>query len=699
MGAVLTRVGTAAGPLPRPLSTLVLPRQELHSAVVLPDGDTCVVSAENDGTLYVASLGEERVVDRLSGHEGPVNSLALGGGGRLLLSASDDATIRVWDTRSWQVTAVLEGHTGYIREVAAQGMTAVSGGEDGTFRVWDLDGATCRGVFDDHGGSVDRVAISPDGRRAASASRANQVFLWDLDEPRLERELYSTGQVVHQMPNVEWLGDTFLLTGGNQTGVGHDDSPSALLFDPTRDRLYTAADEVICWDLADGRERARFPRQKMIRSLAVHPDLPLLAVGSLHGIQITDLDGEHVASLGADSSFSDSIALLADGRIASVHNRDGGTVRLWPAPAGEERQGVRHNSGVDELVIGPGARWAATADQNDEVFLWDLSSGARIATVTGTREIACRPFSMPGGDRLVIPEADRLHVLPTTGGDPVQIPAAEPEDWAHICAAAPIDDDSVLVAPYDTPPEVWSLGDGERCPLRGDSGLKSRGTLAVTGHYALVPAALNKEHPLIAPMADKVTPFGIPALQCWDLSSGELAWTRHGPITDGRTWPCHNWVLPLRDGTAATLTGYGEEASLLVLDVPTGDVLRQVPVSGDRGEPPTELPDGTLVFVVCEKEAVHLRELAPGADRLEHRLSLPPAASVQLAPGADLLFRMHEHALHLHRLSTGEQLATEELPATGDCLTISSDGGVAVIGDREGGVHIFHVGPQPTGMA
>jgi hypothetical protein len=163
-------------------------------------------------------------------------------------------------------------------------------------------------------------------------------------------------------------------------------------------------------------------------------------------------------------------------------------------------------------------------------------------------------------------------------------------------------------------------------------------------------------------------------------------------VTSDRTWPCHAWVLLLGDGTAATPVGYGTEASLLILDVATGRELRRIPLPEGHDEPPAELPDGTLVFAVRRKGALQLRRLAPGAEDLEDLLTLPPSAHVRLVPSGDLVFCMRDSTLDLHHLGTGDQLATAALPAPGCCLATSADGGVAVVGDAEGGVHIFHVG-------
>ncbi|UGQ10440.1 hypothetical protein LO772_26845 [Yinghuangia sp. ASG 101] len=695
----------APEPLPVPVSTLVLPERQLQSMVLLPDGDTCVVSAENDGAVHVASLSGQRVLRCLEEHTGPVNSLALAADGRLLLTASDDETIRLWDTASWQVTAVLTGHTGYIREVAACGMTAVSGGEDGTFRVWDLDDAVCRGVFDDHGLSVDHVAIAPDGRRAASASRANQVLLWDLSGPKLERALYDTGQTVLDIPGMS----LYMLAGDNRTGVGHGSAPKALVFDATRDFLYTAADEVICWDLADGVERTRHPRRRFVNALALNPELPVMATVSMQGIHFAGLDDEYAFFLPAPESSGSgaTVAFLPDGRPVSGH--DAGfeaehcTILVWPALTGNEHRGDHHSTRIDELAVDSAGRRAASTDGNGAVFLWDLSDGSRVAAPTTADDIPCAPFFTPDGSRLVVVDRDRLHLVPTDGGEVLRVPAAEPdpkpdadghadiEAPLRLSGAAPVDDDTVLVVPAHGVPEVWNLGDGTRRPLRGAAGRGGRGTPVVTARHAVVLATLEKDHPLLPPKFGATTPFGIPALQCWDLVSGALAWTRHGPPTDNSTWPCHSWVVLLRDGTAATISGYGKETSLLVLDIPTGDVRRDLPMPDGYCTPPTELPDGTLVFVYHDKDAVHVRELPPNTEHIVHRLSLPSARTVRLAPDRDLLFRLDATGLHAHRLSTGAALATAELPDNRGELATSPHGNAAVVGDRDGEVHIFHL--------
>ena len=651
-----------------------LPDGGLHSIVVLPDGDTCVVSAENDGTLYLVSLAEGRAFDRLVGHVGPVNSLALGDAGRLLLSASDDESIRVWDTRTWQTVTVLAGHSGHIRQVAAQGKVAVSGGEDGTVRVWDLESGACRAVFDDHVSSVDRVAISPDGMLAASAARDNQVLLWDLDGLRLSRELYGTPQFIREMLNLGWMGDTWILCGRNDTGRGHEEAPTALLFDDSF--LYTAAAEVIRWDLGDGSEVARFPRQGFINALGVQGDL--VAAASLHGVRVSRDDGA-LATFGVDTGRVVDLACLPDGQLVTAH--EPGTLKLWPALRGDERDGGRHQATVTDLVVsGDGSR-VASLSLTGEVLLWDVAAGSVVAVVD-SHDVPCEPVFLADGT-LVVAERTKVHLVSRNGNQRVLLPDGKE---SNIVSVAAIGDHSVLVVPYTGTPQLWSVAGPQRAFV-GAAGNGVRCRPLIVGRHALVAAALPSEHELIG--GAPVNVVGVPALQCWDLARGELVWTRHGRITTELTWPTYSWTVRLARGTIATPGEHADLTSLLLLDAASGAVRQEFPLPRGYHRPCVELADGTLLFVEHDELVSTVRGIYPDENVVLPWLQFPRSQALCLVPERNLLVRMGERDLHAHRLSSGRDLCSVRLPADAGCLAMAGD--VAVVGDRDGGVHFFRV--------
>ena len=85
----------------------------------------------------------------------------------------------------------LEGHSASVDGVAVtpDGRRAVSASWDNTLKVWDLESGRELRTLEGHSGHVNGVAVTPDGRRAVSASEDNTLKVWDLDTGRELRTL------------------------------------------------------------------------------------------------------------------------------------------------------------------------------------------------------------------------------------------------------------------------------------------------------------------------------------------------------------------------------------------------------------------------------------------------------------------------------------------------------------------------------
>ena len=64
--------------------------------------------------------------------------------------------------------------------ITPDGKRAISASDDHTLRLWDLESGQCLHTYEEHTREVTAVAISPDGKRALSASKDNTLRLWDL---------------------------------------------------------------------------------------------------------------------------------------------------------------------------------------------------------------------------------------------------------------------------------------------------------------------------------------------------------------------------------------------------------------------------------------------------------------------------------------------------------------------------------------
>jgi WD40 repeat protein len=148
---------------------------EINGVAFSPSGGT-LASASNDETvrMWNAATGEQRTV--LSGHEGPVLSVAWSCDSRMLASGGggNDRGICLWDAAAGTlVMGPLKGHGGGVVCMAfnADGDELASGSLDRTVKIWGLKGSgVVKRTLAGHAGAVNSISYSPDYRFLVSAS-------------------------------------------------------------------------------------------------------------------------------------------------------------------------------------------------------------------------------------------------------------------------------------------------------------------------------------------------------------------------------------------------------------------------------------------------------------------------------------------------------------------------------------------------
>ncbi len=155
----------------------------IHCLAIAPGGKLAALAGEK--TIYLFDPGTGKLLRRLDGHAGWVNSLAFAKDGKWLISTSDDGTARLWDSGSAALLRTFTGHAGPVRSavVDAGGLRVLTGGGDATVRLWQAATGKELRLFRKHEGPLVAVAFSPSGQRTLSGSRDAVIHLWKVGPP------------------------------------------------------------------------------------------------------------------------------------------------------------------------------------------------------------------------------------------------------------------------------------------------------------------------------------------------------------------------------------------------------------------------------------------------------------------------------------------------------------------------------------
>ena len=291
--------------------------------------------------------------------------------------------------------------------------------------------------LDYEGSRSSTLAISPDGRYLATASRKNTARIWETTDWQETQRLRHEGKV----RAVAFSPDGQTLATGSEDGTARFWTVASgkerfqkentkvvwdLAFSPDGARLATATADGYAriWSVADGRQlqRMKHPVSRVER-----------VVFSPSGRQLATLDGKDIARLWDSESAEEfatidqdkvaDIAFSPDGRYLATASDSFGdsSARLWDAATLKMIARLEHDRGaLESVAFSPDGQYLASTGSDNTARLWTLPGGdevfrvrhqMRVITadfsadgaylVTGSQDGTARVWTVPGGEEVV----------------------------------------------------------------------------------------------------------------------------------------------------------------------------------------------------------------------------------------------------------------------------------------------------------
>jgi WD40 repeat protein len=377
--------------------------------------------------LGTTGFGEE--LFRLTGHQGPVTSVAFGHDGRLIATASRDNTTRVWDAASGEKLLSLPGHGyGLARAVwHPRELLLATSGLDNQVKIWDM--LPDRGPYLlGHDSAITTFAISADRKLLATASLDNSVWVWDafsgeahhqyqFDAPvysiafRHDRQRLAVAgkdgfAAVLGVPSEDKKPLQLLFSlvdpalGKEKPGKAHADDIRQIAFSEDGEQLATASFDrtVKVWKTPPDEDECTRPdtcgadhtemwHTDRVFCVAFSPDGKTLATGSQdQTVRVWNLSDPNATPLilSPQAGTVRSVTFRSNDCLAT--GSDDGYARLWERKGSEWTEyklEPKHVTSVGQVSFSGDGKYLATASADMTARVWDVKTRKRVHDVGG----------------------------------------------------------------------------------------------------------------------------------------------------------------------------------------------------------------------------------------------------------------------------------------------------------------------------
>ncbi|MDE0315422.1 MAG: T9SS type A sorting domain-containing protein [Candidatus Poribacteria bacterium] len=416
------------------------------------------------------------------------------------------------------------------------------------------------------------------------------------------------------------------------------------------------------WHLPEGA-KARFGKGT-IQEIQYSPDGTQLAVASSIGIWIYDAQtGEELDLLSGHPDKVERVAFSPDGNILASVGWEG-TIFLWDVSTGTH---IRTLSGrVESISFSPDGNILA-GGSGGETRLWDVSTGTHIRTITGQSQVESVSFS-PDGKTLATRDTDGMIFLwDVSTGTHIRTLSGHTR-WVYSLSFSP--DGKTLASAggsRDNTIRLWEVSTGKNIRTITED----VGSVSFSPDGNILASASRRE------------------IRLWEVSTGKnirtIAW---------------NYVKSLSFSPDGNTLAGGSGGEIRLFDVSTGTHIKTISGHTAWGK---FSPDGNTLASVSGNEihlfdvstSTHIRTLSGHTERV-YSISFSPDGNTLASGGGS--YKKSNSCLHcvswegsirLWEVSTGKNIKTIAWNYVGS-LSFSPDGNT-LAGGSGNEIHLFDV--------
>jgi WD40 repeat protein len=359
-----------------------------------PDGKAVSFGGEPSALRQFEMKSGNELGQQHSGHLSPVTHVAVSANGRWIATGGDGAWI--WTAFNGEFLRALPVPGHYVEALALSpdGKHAATGGRDKMVRVWEIETGK-ETLSYKHEGTLRAVTFSPDGKLLASGDLQLNIRVRDLEADKELQKIKIDATFTDRLslafsPDSKTLALGGALNADWPRGIPSTD-PYGLV--PVLDKGYP----IQLYEARTGKELGRLDGLlARVRSVAYSPDGKTLAASSADGrIVLWDLETKkerlgflaHPDNIDSIFRSSPGITFAPDGKSLASASTDQ-TLRLWDTVTGTERGRLATGSRTNALTFVREGKNIVTGQADTSALLWDVEF------LSTARPLASRNFSI-----------------------------------------------------------------------------------------------------------------------------------------------------------------------------------------------------------------------------------------------------------------------------------------------------------------